>query len=301
MLRNHFEVFEVKFDDSSELARRYKKVPEDAVLVSDNVFAVADGITRELDSKTQLYPDPSPAAIAAKRFCEESVLFVKSQLDQEEVGERIIQRALDKANSAIKQCNEELGITEETVDFLQKDYAGTVGALGFIKDGYLYFGQVTDCGVLVLNHAGQRVVDLVDKMPGLVAYTAYLREKGEYEWDDKGKVLVRGKVRNHPSFPRFRGLRVDYGAFTGEDVVSEYYNIGSVRLREDFMAVFYSDGFEHYVEDEQFLGLLRKVGTDQARSKIKHFVDKRVEERGDAFGKEKTLICVRVGADGGGC
>src|SRR5687768_7610651 len=123
---------------------QYPDLPgEDSFEIKDNIFVVADGITRDAigypDYSAQTpeilvknYPNPSPAKKASELFCRSFVN--KLSNIKNEISEDLIRKAFIYGNRKIKELNKR---SNPNPDYLEKDFWGCVACGGVIKDNVL--------------------------------------------------------------------------------------------------------------------------------------------------------------------
>jgi len=255
---------------------------EDAYSQTDNIFAVADGISRdpsyEMDfTKTspeellKNYPNPSGATMAAKTFCEIFTKVAKSGND--------IKNAFIKANQEIKTLNEKY-VPE--VDYLVNDFYGCVACGGIIENGILKWGVVGDCGIVVYNSQGEIKFETPNSFS---TFENFVRAgKIQFKWEQQeGRKLVRTKYRNKPD-QLIDGVCASYGALTGEETAENFIYTGELELHKKDLVIFYSDGFEATVKSPEFY--LKILDTD----KFEQYSLELAKTDREKYGKERTLI-----------
>jgi len=258
---------------------------EDFVLVKDGIFGIFDGVTL---AHQDPYPDPSPAAEAAKIGAKAVVGNIEQNRGGTE-GLRLIRESFTLANKQIRELNNRLGVTPETIDYLNKQYAAAVGCFGFVKDAIFYFGQLNDCGVAVFDQQGNQELDFVENQQPLIKYLQEARKRGLFEPGSKEEhIHVRSQIVNNKEIA-FAGEYINFGVMTGEENAGQFLRIGAFNLHQNQIAVFYSDGFSPFIYDSRFVNLLLQA---PRKNVLRKFIEER-EKENDKYRKEKSLILIR--------
>lgn len=263
---------------------------EDAFIVKDKVFCVADGITRDpvspIDfgnlSQEQLlknYPNPSGATMAAKLFCKEFSEFTGK--------EKSIKESFIYANNAISDLNKK---HINKVDYLVNDFYACVASAGIIRENKLYWGQIGDCGIIIFDKEGKVKFKTEN---GLASFLEYINGKEELWGKPKRRKLIRSQFRNNPK-QIIDGEVVSYGALTGEKAAEFFMKFGVVDLEEGDLIVFYSDGFEYLVKQPSFFQSLYKEKETEVKKSFLSFDKSRSQKDNYKFGHERTLIATIV-------
>lgn len=222
---------------------------EDVSLHKNGWFAVFDGVTLEHQDP---YPDPSPAAQAAQDACG---AVVNTRFDFKNPTSSISQ-ASHRVNSIIRELNNSLGITEETVNFLSVQYAATVGAFAYVSEGWLYGAQINDSELAVLNSDGSFKFRLNTVVGPVNELLAVYRREGKFSADSADEYkFVRKHIVNNTSL-EFKGQQIRFGVLTGQMEAEYFLNSGAVELSADDTVLLYSDGMIPYIEDEVFRSYL---------------------------------------------
>ncbi|OGZ58426.1 MAG: hypothetical protein A3B96_04250 [Candidatus Spechtbacteria bacterium RIFCSPHIGHO2_02_FULL_43_15b] len=234
----------------SSLEANFKGRPnEDFCFYKKNTYgiclAVADGISRTS------YRDPYPGAyLAAKLLCKEAIALLdpKSAGGDDDVREVFL-----RANACIRDMNSERGINEETVDYLEKDYYGCVGAIGLIggvgEHQWLDYGLIGDCGIIVFDINLEPIFLSENKVEVLEKFRTFHC----FSKDSDAMTYWRKNVRNKP-----RAGYMTYGALTGEAEALEYLIRGRIRLNIGDTVLFFSDGIYPFIFDIRFRNYLRE-------------------------------------------
>ncbi|MFA5052052.1 MAG: hypothetical protein WC544_03265 [Patescibacteria group bacterium] len=253
--------------------------PEDFAYTYGGTFAVCDGVTL---LHYHPYPNPSPAARVARIAAKTLVRSMRSRFK----GVHTVRQAFIKANAAVGEYNRRIGLTPRTVNFLTKQYAATVCAYGRVKGGILYWGQLNDCGMMVIDMKGNIVINkMLDRGP-VDAYVKFIRRvRGFTELSPEEHRYFRKEVVNNTRL-FFRGERIRWGVMTGETRAALFLQAGRIRLQPGWNVVVYSDGMI------PLLGLpaFRKLISRHASQKELVSFMKRKERAGRPYRSERTMI-----------
>lgn len=213
--------------------------------------------------------------MAADLFCRE---FIKAV----EQGD-LVKEAFIKINEAIDLLNKKY---VPRVDYLANDYYACVAAGGKIEDGFLYWGSITDCRLIVFDQMGQIKLHAPD---GMESFLEYSKQDPE-EWSDpQRRRLVRSQYRNNPRQVA-NGKCVSYGALTGEKEAEYFMQFGQEKLDKGDLIVFYSDGFEGLVGEEDFFKASYHENEELAKKKIMELDSYWSKNDYEKYGRERTLI-----------
>ncbi len=273
---------------------QYKSLPqEDHFKITKNIFSVADGITRDPEtsiywkdkSREELikdYPQKSGAYLAAKFFCSS----FNKYLSNKEINQKNLRSAFIFANNQIKNLNKRY---IPVPDYLVNDFYACVASGGVIKDGFLYWGAITDCGIIVYDKKGKTKFQTPDYMEPFAKYIS--KHKGYWN-DPKRRVFIRSIFRNNSKQIK-NGKLVSYGALTGEKQAEFFMHFGKVRLEKDDVIIFHTDGFTPIINNENFQTILSKdfMGI---KSKISSLTSKLISQDIEKYGKEKTLVAIKL-------
>lgn len=256
---------------------------EDAYKIKHNAFCVADGITRDpvgssdftAATKEELlraYPNPSPATEAADRAAGTFVNYLSASAPSVDAA----RQAMLAANKSVEELNE-----GKEIDYLVNDYAGCVAAGGVIADRTLYWSSIGDCQIVVFGGDGREKL----KTPnGVAAFESYERSHTLGDWNKpEYRIRVRSQFRNNPSLTK-QGIKVSYGALTGEGTAASFIDSGALELAHDDIVVCYSDGFATMVEQKEFERVLRQG--QKALSRL----DNELAAKNPQAARERTLI-----------
>lgn len=186
------EILQFQYPDKR---KSHKNIPpEDTIVRDTSTFAVFDGVTLAFNEP---YPNPSPAKEAATIGATTIVKYINENRKNPDKLE-VLKSAFEISNSKIRYYNEERKVTSQTVDFLNQQYAATVGAFGFIENDIFYFAQLNDCGVMILDPLGNIEVDLISNQQPLQKYLKQRVEEGKYLAGSKEEhVFIRSEVVNN--------------------------------------------------------------------------------------------------------
>lgn len=145
-------------------------VLEDKFYADDQIFCVADGVTRDFVDGSQMkypetmedvkqilkkYPNPSGAARAAKDCVNNVVTYLKEkQKTNEPVEEEDLKKAVEYANFTIGKINE-----GRKIDYLAEDKYSCVSVGGILNQEEIQAYVIGDCGMVLLNGQYQAVFD----------------------------------------------------------------------------------------------------------------------------------------------
>lgn len=274
------EILTFHYSNQGAEARQLRLPDEDAVKASGNFFAVFDGVTLEHQSP---YPNPSPAALAAQVAVDTSYEAYQSASQKSEA---LVLEAFRKANKRVEEYNQSLGITPATVNYLDKQYAAAVGALGFIEGGRLFYGQINDCGVAVYDNQLRQVASSIIA-GGYEAWLVEMREKQGYAPDSQEEhQYVRRNLVNK-TVRLAGGQELAFGVLTGEPEANQFVRTGNVQVRPGWTVVCYSDGFIPHLEDNKVIQKLAEAPRQEIEAYLRTF-------RSYPYTKERSMIVVRV-------
>lgn len=275
-----------KFYYPDSRTEKRQKPSEDYILMKDNTFAVFDGVSLLFQEP---YPNPSPAAEASEVAAKAVVEVIEKALKKGEAGSNLIRAAFSEANLRVRQLNRGLGVTSQTVNHLDKQYASTVGAFGFFQKDSLYFGQVNDSGVMVFDPLGNREVDFVLNQTPYINFLSKLEAKDKFKPGSKEEhVFVRSQVVNNPDL-EFEGIKINFGVINGSKEASKFLRLGMCNVMQGQVALFYTDGFIPFVYDQSFVDLLFKA---EDFEEVERFIKNKEKEEGK-FQKEKSMIILK--------
>jgi len=262
-----------------------KKAPEDYVIAQENIFVVTDGFSALFDNETGLKGYGKQAAeIAGKSLFD----YIQEHIEKEIDGNNLLIGAYKYANAQIKKYNEELGANYSNLDFEKIGLVGCTCAYGFVKEKVLYFAQLNDSGVMVFDQYGNREIDFIYNQSAYYKYIKELREQKGIEEDSvKEHQLIRKEIINNFDLI-YLDLNAGLGAMTGQEESVKFLHYGCSHLFCGQKALFYTDGFIPYVYSKEFIDVLLEKNDKE----VKRFVESKMQESSEKYGKEKTLILI---------
>lgn len=259
------KMFKLKFKNTYDAAvfSKYglKESQEDYYSVKDNIFCVADGITRDLTDGTIInfpqneeelkyliskYPNPSGALLASKIFCK-SVVNELSKYKKNEISEELLIKVMKKANKDIWEINK-----DRNIDYVKEDLYGTVAVGGVIIDNVLYCFSIGDCHISLLNDNLDIVFTTFNEHKQNEDYlnNIYIPKYG-FDWSNpECRRMVRRDYRNRPEM-KYKGNDISFGALTGEMEAEYYFKTYKVDLSNVKYVCAYSDGCEPNFENKE--------------------------------------------------
>jgi serine/threonine protein phosphatase PrpC len=266
---------------------------EDYFLEKENIFCVADGITRDpiipegIETKTleealKYYPNPSGAAMAAETFCSSFVEFLRNKTNISQVD---IKEAFVYANEKIKALNSKY-IKE--CDYLTNDFYGCVASGVVFENGKMFWGVITDCAIAVYDKNFKIKFKTPNYMTDFSNYSIPEIVEKKLDWikDPECRQIVRRDYRNASD------KIASYGALTGEETALSYIHTGEVDIDSGDYIFLYSDGFENLMNDDIFIQYLLLNFEDD--EKIIGYAQRFAKEDYNKYGKERTLIKIKI-------
>lgn len=258
-------MFQLKFAQMYDNAIFHKyniqPVVEDYFAVKDNIFCVADGVTRdsihgqaipypkdkqEVEEWIKVYPNPSGAYEAAK-ICADCFIEQVSKYTKEEIDEDIMLKIIKEVNREIAKINE-----GREIDFLTNDLFGCVAVGGCIVDNMLYCFSIGDCHITVLDGKFNTKFTTINNHEQFEKYldTVYCKTHS-YDWNNaKDRIMVRKEYRNKPEI-KYKGEEVSFGVLTGEKEAEHYIDVYQVNLNDAKYICAYSDGCEPFFSTKE--------------------------------------------------
>jgi hypothetical protein len=230
-----------------------RRPDEDAIATTNNCVAVLDGVTLLHQDP---YPVPSPAAEAAEQGAHAAIEYALAHVREPD----FLTGCFAAANQTIQRLNIDLGITSETVDFLNVQYAAAVGAVACFEDPVLHYGQVNDCGVMLCGPDGSLIDELIVDKGDIAAYLEAVRATGRLHAGSREEhVFVRRYLINNPKVPFSEYV------LTGEEVAINGVCTRKIVVQEPLKVLVYSDGFIPLLDSADFREkILRAVDGDEA-------------------------------------
>lgn len=255
-------MFKVKYNKryQNQIYTKYNiKFPEeDYSYIENNIFCVADGITRDLIGgeirpypKTEEeamyiakhYPNPSGAYEASKIIAQN---FVKNMMECQNINEEAVKDSIKKANRNVWEINK-----NREIDYVGEDLYCSVAVGGIITNESLYCFSIGDCYIKTYNEQKIETFSTENDHSYMEEYEEEFLKKGMYSWQDsRSRILMRAGIRNN-SIISYNGKKVGYGALTGEDSALDFVKIYKVPLDKVKYICAYSDGCMPYFENNE--------------------------------------------------
>lgn len=278
-------MFKLKFAKmyDNNIFERYnlKPVAEDYFLVKDNIFCVADGVTRdsvngevipypknkeEVEFWVKVYPNPSGAYEAAK-ICADSFVKYVSEC-KNEINENTIMEIVKKTNQDIWKINK-----DRQIDYVTNDLFCCVAVGGKIVDNTLYCFSIGDCHITLLDENLGTKFTTINNHKQFENYLDMYCKENEFDWSNpKYRIMVRRDYRNKPEV-KYNDKEVSFGVLSGEKEAEHYIDTYKVDLTDVKYICAYSDGCEPFFENKE---------------KLKKIIQN--PEKLQNEGKERTLI-----------
>ena len=278
-------MFKLKFakmyDNSIFKKYNINPIAEDYFKVEDNIFCVADGVTRdsiygesipypknkqEVEEWIKVYPNPSGAYEAAK-ICAES--FVEKLLEYDKkIDENVILDAIRIANNKIAKINE-----NRKIDYLANDLFCCVAVGGCIIENTLYCFSIGDCHITAFDENFNIKFNTINNHKQFEDYLEIYSKENEYDWNNpKDRVMVRRDFRNKPE-KIYNNKEISFGVLSGEKEAEHYIDVYKVDLSQIKYICAYSDGCEPFFETKE---IAKKIILEPEQLKNE--------------GKERTLV-----------
>ena len=264
------------------------KPQEDSFMIEDNIFCVADGITRDpispidfgnlsMEELLKKYPSPSGAKMAADCFCKSFVEYIKSHTTDNE----ITRNAFKFANAKIEKLNKKYN---PRVDYLVNDFYACVACGGIIDKNILYWSSIGDAEIKVFDQNGNLKFGSPN---GLASFLNYVKINPQDWGRSERRKEVRSQFRNNPN-KNINGQLVAYGALTGEKNAEYFIKSGVVNLSKGDLIAVYTDGFAQTIKNKQFIELIYKNNLSELLA-----LDKILSKQNyRKYGKERTLVAI---------
>ncbi len=271
------------YDNKIFLKYHKKPVAEDYFKVENNIFCVADGVTRdsvdeqavpypetkqEVEEWIEKYPKPSGAYEAAK-ICAENFVMYLSKFKAEEITTEIVSKVIKKVNHDILEINK-----GRKINYLKDDLYCCEAVGGIIVGNKLYCFSIGDCHITVFSKERKILFTTKNNHKQFEDYLndIYIKHH-KFDWNNpEDRIMVRRDYRNNPD-QKYRGKDVSFGALSGEKEAEYYIDVYEVDLDKAQYICAYSDGCEPIFDN------------DQKIEKILNNPESLKEE-----GKERTLI-----------
>lgn len=238
-----------------------KPVAEDYFLVKDNIFCVADGVTRdsvngevipypenkeEVEYWVKVYPNPSGAYEAAKICADSFVKYISECKD--EINENTIMEIVKKTNQEIWEINK-----DRQIDYVKDDLFCCVAVGGKIVDNTLYCFSIGDCHITLLDENLGTKFTTINNHKQFENYLDMYCKENEFDWSNpKYRIMVRRDYRNKPEV-KYNDKEVSFGVLSGEKEAEHYIDTYKVDLTDVKYICAYSDGCEPFFENKEKL------------------------------------------------
>lgn len=278
-------MFKLKFakmyDNSIFKKYNINPIAEDYFKVEDNIFCVADGVTRdsiygesipypqnrqEVEEWIKVYPNPSGAYEAAK-ICAESFVEKLWEYDKK-IDESVILDAIRIANNKIAKINE-----NRKIDYLANDLFCCVAVGGCIIENTLYCFSIGDCHITAFDENFNIKFNTINNHKQFEDYLEIYSKENKYDWNNpKDRVMVRRDFRNKPG-KLYNNKEISFGVLSGEKEAEHYIDVYKVDLSQIKYICAYSDGCEPFFEKKE---IAKKIILEPEQLKNE--------------GKERTLV-----------
>ena len=255
-------MFKLKYSNryQNQTYTKYKlEFPEeDYYYLENNIFCVADGVTRDLVGgeirpypKTEEeakyiadhYPNPSGAYLSSKAIADN---FVKYMKEVQTIDEEGVKNSISKANKTVWEINK-----DREIDYVGEDLYCSVAVGGIIAEEALYCFGIGDCYIKVFDENKEEIFTTVNDHTWMEVFEDEYLRNGEYNWmNPRYRLLMRAGIRNN-YIVTYNGKKVGYGALTGEDRAMDFVKIYKVPLEKAKYIVAYSDGCMPYFENKE--------------------------------------------------
>lgn len=248
------------------------------------IFVVSDGVTLELDKKGN-YPKNSGAGKVAKNFCE--TVIKEAEVKYENFTSADLKRIFRTANLKVEEYNNSNNRKKEKINYWDLDLFSATGSFAVIKDDMVYWASICDSSVLHFRKDG----NLCFKTPDC---WKTLRKNLPKNWlsipSDERKIIIRKKYRNGIDK---NGNLIGYGVITGGKEAEGYLKFGKFATEQGDVIMIFTDGFENYVKEKDFIELFLEW-PENIRSKFKETTSVKSVESPNEFGRERTIIAVKI-------
>jgi len=256
---------------------------EDFFVISKKypIFVVADGVSLNFDKESD-YPKKSGAAEAAKIFCEIVMFEAEKRFDN--FTKKDLTEIFDIGNNAVLKYNISCGRTKDAINYYDVDLFSATTAFLLVKGGRAYWWSLCDSGVVLFNDKHKKMFSSPagwDTFP-----KNWVENRG-----DKEKIIVRH--RDYRNAVNAKGKRVGYGVVDGEESAKLYLNLGVLDVKNGYVALVHTDGFENYFSLKEFKDLFIRWPKDIV-VRLEDVVLKKSEINPSKYGREKTLVAICI-------
>lgn len=258
-------VFAKTYDFAIMMKNNLNHVIEDSFCVDNNIFCVADGITRELSSGRAFfypttieeakyiianYPNPSGATLASQ-LCANNFVKYASELPQDSITENDILEIVKKINKDIKDLNKS---KNKKIDYGFNDYFACVAVGGIIKENTLYCFAICDCKIYLLDENYNIVFNSASSSLSLIPYkdsfSFYKLFNLNWNWSNiKYRKRYRRVIRNNTK--RLHQNKYTYGALTGEKSAIPFIKTYKIPLDNVKYILAFSDGCDDCLNSKE--------------------------------------------------
>lgn len=280
-------MFKLKFAKmyDNKIFEKYnlKPVAEDYYVAKEDMFCVADGVTRdsikgeavpypkneeEAREWVKTYPNPSGSYESAK-ICASQFIKYLQESDLQNISRETISEIVKRVNKDISEINQ-----NREIDYLANDYYGCVAVGGYISSNMLYCFSIGDAHIMALDEHGNIQFETINNHKPFEDYLENVYSKqNQYDWNNsKDRMMVRRDYRNKPEM-KYQGKDISFGVLTGEKEAEYYIDTYAIDLTNIKYICAYSDGCEPYFREKSIINKILKE-----------------PEMIEREGKERTLI-----------
>jgi len=248
-----------------------------------SIFAVADGVTLELNERGS-YPKPSGAGAVAKIFCRAIVQEIEKAYSRLTVPG--LKKVFAKANSAVAKYNRSHGRAPGRLDYWSYDLFAATAAWAAVKENQVYWSTLCDSSLACFDGHGR----IKFKSPD--CWETY-RKNLPSDWtklpEAERKKIARRVYRNGVNA---RGELIGYGVVTGEKAAERYLKYGRFTVDKGDVVFVFSDGFEGYIGQPDFVKMFADWSSGLTK-KVKVYTADKSLKNPSGFGRERTLIALK--------
>ena len=265
-------MFKLKFAKmyDNKIFEKYnlKPVAEDYYVAKEDMFCVADGVTRdsikgeavpypkneeEARDWVKTYPNPSGAYESAK-ICANQFINYLEESDLQNISKETILEIIKKVNKDISKINQ-----DRKIDYLANDYYGCVAVGGYISSNMLYCFSIGDSHIVALDENGDIQFETINNHKSFENYLKNVYSKqNQFDWNNaKDRIMVRRDYRNKPEM-KYQGKDISFGALTGETEAEYYIDTYAIDLTNIKYICAYSDGCEPYFREKNIINKILK-------------------------------------------
>ncbi len=285
MTKERFDAWTRRY---STVTPSYENHPrEDYHLISNKypIYIVADGVTLKRDAEG-IYPTPSGAYELAKIFCH--TIVEEAEKMYESFTEQKLNELFKLGNAVTDTFNKSLGRTKDVIDYREFDMFAVTTAFVLIKDETVYWWSLGDSGITAFDENKNNVFQSPEAWPDEKEKIQATGNQplSDTEFNKLKKKLFRNVLNE-------KGERFGYGVVTGEDTASVYLNTGSFSIKTGYLILVYTDGYEYYIPLSDFIEVFNNEEED-IDIKFKNYIEQKAKDDSDLYGREKTIIAIKV-------